>query len=306
MGFSSFSSDAYDALKTDYSTKSTDDIFTSNRNRKPIDEMLPKDIKFREARDSEEHPTSLAIAVFLDETGSMGDIPEYLVKNKLGILIQTLIDHGIEHPSVLFGAIGDHISDSYPLQVGQFESGTEELDKWLTGMYLEGYGGGQDMESYLLAWLFASRHTTIDCFEKRKEKGFLFTIGDEKSWGKLDANYLKELMGYAQADSVSDKQLLAEAQKVYNVYHIHINETGYRDDPNVLGYWRDILGERLIILDDKELVAEIIASTVGIMHGITLEKMTADFDPKVALAVSNAISHLSSSKLDSDKGTIKL
>ena len=50
-----------------------------------------------------------------------------LVREKLGPLMTTLIDHGVAHPLILFGGIGDHHSDSYPLRVGQFESGMAEL-----------------------------------------------------------------------------------------------------------------------------------------------------------------------------------
>lgn len=56
-------------------------------------------------------------------------------------------------------------------------------------------------------------------------------------------------MGYGQSDELTDKQLLAEAQKMYNVYHIHVNEGSYKDDPNVLGYWKGMLNERLILND---------------------------------------------------------
>jgi hypothetical protein len=117
------------------------------------------------------------------------------------------------------------------------------------------------MESYTLAWLFAARHTSIDCFEKRKQKDFLFTIGDEAAWDSLQADRLKNLMGYAQTDTVSDRELLEEAQRSYHVFHIHINEASYKDSPVVLGYWRNILGERLIVLEDYNAIAETIATT---------------------------------------------
>ena len=140
MGGSSWSSDAYKNLSNSYATKSKSAIFTST---KLTSTMSPHGIKFRESRDSDAHPKSLAINLYLDVTGSMGDIPNFLIKEKLGTLMETLIKHGIEHPQVLFGGIGDQYSDQAPLQVGQFESGTEELNKWLTELYLEGNGGGQ-------------------------------------------------------------------------------------------------------------------------------------------------------------------
>lgn len=285
MGYTSWSSDAYSHLKTSYSGKSADQIFSSGMN--PT--MDPHGLVFRESRDSDAHPNSIAIAVFLDVTGSMGQIPEMLIRHKLGSLMDTLLAHGVEDPQVMFSAIGDHHTDRVPLQIGQFESGTDELNDCLSKVYLEGGGGGQNMESYLLAWLVAGRHTSIDCFEKRGNKGFLFTIGDEKNWDSVAADRLKELMGYAQTDPITDTQVLAQAQRMYHVFHIHINETGYKDNPDVIGYWKKLLGERALILDQHMAVAELIASTVAVINGANLDKVAAEFDDATAKSVKNAL-----------------
>jgi len=268
---------------------SVDDIFANNKTGKVSTLMSPVGVKFRESRDSDAHPDSLSIAVFLDVTGSMGRIPEVLVREKLGSLMNTLISHGIAHPQIMFGAIGDHITDRYPLQVAQFESGTDELDKWLTEIYIEGGGGGQSMESYTLGWLFCARHTSCDCFEKRGQKGFLFTIGDEAAWDTLQADRLKQILGYTQATDLTDKQLLEEVQRSYHLFHIHINEASYRDDPSVLGYWKSLIGERLIVLDDYNAIAETIASTVAVIHGIDLSRILHSFDSATSATVAKAL-----------------
>ncbi len=289
MGYTRWSDDAYEHLKSSKANMSTDDIFANNKTGKSSAAMSPVGVKFRESRDSDIHPDSLSIAVYLDVTGSMGRIPEILVREKLGSLMNTLISHGIEHPQILFGAIGDHVSDRYPLQVAQFESGTDELDKWLTEIYIEGGGGGQSKESYTLGWLFCARHTSCDCFEKRGQKGFLFTIGDEAAWDKLEADRLKAIMGYSEATTLTDQQLLEEVQRSYHVFHIHINEASYRDDPNVLGYWKKLLGERLIILDDYNAIAETIASTVAVIHGVDLSNILNSFDKSISQTVAKAL-----------------
>jgi hypothetical protein len=292
MGYASWSSTAYDNLKTDYSTKSTDDIFTNNKTRTIDNEMNPKNLSVREARDSDAHPQSLAIMINLDVTGSMGRIPDIIVREKLGNLMNTLIDHNVKDAAVLFNAIGDHVEDKYPLQVGQFESGTQELNKWLTSTFIESGGGGQNRESYLLAWLVAGRHTSIDCFEKRGQKGFLFTIGDEACWNKLDKSSLTEIMGYDEnGEGLSDKQLLTEAQRMYNVFHIHVQQGSYRDDPEILKYWKDLLGERLILLDDYDKISEVIATTVSVMLGADLEEVVNTFDKSTAVTVRNSVSN---------------
>lgn len=286
MGRSTWSDDAYTHLKKDYSTKSTKQIFTSDSLDK---DMSPLNVKFRESRDSDLHPNSLAVAVFLDVTGSMGMIPAILVRQKLGALMTTLNAHGIPGAHVFFGAIGDHYSDSTPLQVGQFEAGTEELNKWLTKIFLEGHGGGQDMESYSLAWLFAARHTSIDCFEKRSEKGFLFTIGDEAVHPKLETDRLKQLLGYDFSEDLSAEQLLNEAKRMYHVFHLHIHETSTGKSQSIIDRWKDLLGERVIIVEDHNNVAEIIASTVAVVQGADLKHVVSGFDDATAKQVSNAL-----------------
>jgi len=305
MGYTRWSDDAYSNLKDSRTNSSVDDIFTNNKSGRAAGSMLPAGVQFRESRDSDIHPESLSIAVFLDVTGSMGRIPEILVREKLGSLMNTLISHGVLHPQILFGGIGDHLADEFPLQIGQFESGTEELDKWLTEIFLEGGGGGQNRESYLLAWLFAARHTSSDCFEKRGQKGFLFTIGDESNWDILEKASLKKIMGYPEAVDLTDQQLLEEVQRSYHVFHIHINEASYKDDPAVLGYWRGMLGERLIVLNNYNAIAETIAATVAVIHGVDLKDILSTFDHATAGTVGTALINIGKTDLvptDQKKG----
>lgn len=304
MGYSRWSGDAYDNLSANYASKSADEIFSKSADK----DMLPKDITIRESRDSDDHPESLAVMVFLDVTGSMGRIPNAIAHSKLGVLMKTIIDNGVKDPQILFGAIGDHYTDTTPLQTGQFESGTDELDKWLTSVYIESGGGGQDRESYLLAWLIAGRHTSIDCFEKRNTKGFLFTIGDEASWDVLDADVLKKILGYKESEKLTDVQLLEEAQRLYNVYHIHINEADHRDSSYVIGYWQKMLGERLIILNDYNAVCETIATLIAVQHGVDMKSITNKFSKSIANAVNTALVAVSKGAMvaTSDEGVIKL
>ena len=242
-----------------YTTKSTQEIFTSNNINSS---MSPYNLGIRESRDSVEHPDSLAIIIALDETGSMGSVPHFLVKEGLPVIMDTIIKKGILDPQVLFLGIGDHECDDSPLQVGQFESSDELLDKWLTDIYLEGKGGGNAGESYLLAWYTAAYHTSIDCMEKRKKKGYLFTIGDEPTLQMLPANKLKALIGDGQFENFSAVDLLSKAMDNYNVFHIHLMETNAGRRPGTIDGWKQLLADNLIIAERKTDVANIIADIV--------------------------------------------
>ena len=295
MGGSSWSSAAFSHLSSSRASAPVDDVFTSNKDKAASDDMLPAGVKFRESRDSLTHLNSVPVAVFLDETGSMGGIPIKFaigssnIPGKLGKLMDTLITHGVADPQILFGGIGDQYSDNYPLQVGQFESGNNELDQWLTKLYLEGRGGGTSQESYILGYYFAAHHTSLDSFEKRGQKGFLFTIGDEMSHDTVPADKMEKLMG-EPVGAIDMKTVLAEAKRMYHVFHIHVNTTGYKDDKEVLGYWENTIGKQnLIILDDENAVAETIASIVAVTLGADLASVTKDFDKKTAGHVAKAL-----------------
>lgn len=292
MGYAKWSTQDYHQLRSRYAHQSRDDIFRNNRLGRISEAMSPNGLGIRESRDSQAHPNSLAIGIFLDVTGSMGRIPELLIRQKLGTLMDTMLQHGVTDPQVMFSAIGDQYTDRAPLQVGQFESGAKEMNHCLSQVYLEGGGGGQARESYQLAWLIAGRHTSIDCFEKRGQKGFLFTVGDEMSWDQTDGDFLKQLMGYPEAYPVSSQDLLAAAQEKYHVYHIHINETGYKDNPQVLQYWRSLLGEQFIVLENHTALAELIASIIAMVQGVDPQSFAPNFDQQTTQLIEGSLQGL--------------
>lgn len=286
MGHSSYSVDSRSARAEtlNYAFAATDSLFEQNVKRMIHESMDPKGAQLREARDSVTHPNSLPISLNLDVTGSMRQIPEYLVRQGLPKIMAGIIEHGIPDPALLFMGIGDTTCDHYPLQVGQFESGDAELDTWLTRIYLEGGGGGNEGESYLLAWYFAAYHTATDAWDKRKQKGFLFTVGDEPCLKNLPKNILNgwftgEEKGY------TDDELLKAAQEKWNVYHLHMMEgtAGHRS----LGYWRELLGDNCIQIDHKEDVSkqitDIVTTNAPKTAPVVVNKKPMDDGPVIAI-----------------------
>lgn len=241
-----------------YAAKSVDEVFKA---RKINIELDPKDIKLREARDSKEHPNSLPIIIALDVTGSMGHIPHELITKGLAKIMQSLQKNKVKDAQVLFLAIGDHTYDYAPLQVSQFESNDQLLDKWLQKIYLEGGGGANNGESYHLAWYFASKHTSIDSFEKRQIKGFLFTIGDEPVLQDLPQTAIHKIMTSGEK-SYSASELLSEASKSYNVYHIHVREGSNGHRQEVIDGWKQLMKDNLLIAERHQNISEIIATTI--------------------------------------------
>jgi len=267
MGWGSYSLDnrAARSKEKGYSSRSVREIFSQREINRT---MNPHGVKLRESRDSEEHPESVSIILGLDVTGSMGSIPHHLVKEGLPKIMGRIIQSGTKDPQLMFLAIGDHEYDCSPLQVGQFESSDELMDKWLTNVYLEGGGGGNTGESYLLAWYFAAFHTAIDCFEKRKQKGFLFTIGDEPTLPDIEAKDLGRIMGDGQYEAFHAATLLDKAKESYHVFHLHIKETYAGSMQETMDGWKQMLGDHLIILERHEEVSTVLPEIIAeVTHG---------------------------------------
>lgn len=232
----------------------------------------------RESRDSDEHPETTPIAVFFDQTGSMHTLPT-LLQQKLPNLYGMLLTKGyVEHPQILFGAIGDAFSDRVPLQVGQFESDNRS-DENLENLFLEGNGGGGNHESYELAAYFVAKHTATDAWDKRGKKGYLFLIGDERTYSKVDREQVKRIIGDTLPEDIPTKDIFAELQERWEVYFLFATQGSYSEaltlDPGNATAdaltWRDILRQNALPLDDAAAVCEAIALTIGLSEGVVAD-----------------------------------
>jgi hypothetical protein len=283
MGGGSYSSVSRSVRSNErgFATNTVQQNFKSREIQRSMD---PINLGIRESRDSEEHPASLAIILALDVTGSMLDVPQKMVRDGLPHIMTNIMQAGIPDPQVLFLGIGDHECDTSPIQVSQFESSDELLDKWLTDLWMERGGGGNDGESYMLAHYIAANHTQIDCWEKRKQKGFLFTIGDEKCLPSISHFSIEKNMGKGQYSDFSTEELIAQAQERYHVYHIHTMETGAGKRRGVIEHWKDLLGQNVLVVESHteipQLIAEIVAkntdaivaSGTGVVEAIPVPK----------------------------------
>jgi hypothetical protein len=273
MGNPIYNSDSRAIRSRDLSySKVVDDDEVYRKTFKQVDEGKIHDLMnpygvIRESRDSENHPNAIPVIIALDVTGSMGHIPKMFLASGLPTLFSKLIQAGVEDIALCFIAIGDHETDRAPLQVGQFESGDEEIDLWLTRTWPEKGGGNNAGESYHLAWYFAAYQTVTDAWEKRGQKGFLFTIGDEPCLPFLPSRAIKEITGGEQP-TIPTEDLLKIAQEKWNVFHFNLTQTFSGDRPRVTHYWESLLGQQAIMLNDynkiPDKIAEILLSNIEI------------------------------------------
>lgn len=263
MGYGSYSLDdrTVRAKSSGWAKKSIDDTFTQQKSKKIHESMNPFGIVPRICANSEAHPNTVPIILCLDVTGSMGKIPHQLIKDGLPTMMSSMIQRGVADASLMFVAIGDHECDKAPLQVAQFESGDAELDMWLTRTWIEGNGGGNAGESYLLGWYAGAFLTDCEAFTKQGRKGFLITIGDEPNLASLPASAIKEFIGSNEQKTWSAAELLGKAQEKWNVYHLHVTHS--YQAKNSLDKWKSVLGQHCIEVEDYTTIANVVADIVS-------------------------------------------
>lgn len=291
MGSGSFDAGAYRSFTASTAGKTTDQVYSSRRMDKTLD---PKGVKIRESRDSADNPNSTPIIVGIDVTGSMGMIADVLARKGLGTLFTEILDRKpITDPHLMFMAIGDANCDEAPLQVSQFEADNRIVDQ-LTKIFIEHGGGGNGFESYNLPWYFAANHTVHDSSIKRGKRGYLFTIGDEEAPGTLTRGQIAEFIGDSPESEQDSESMLADAQRLYDVFHIIIGEgshaKGYPD--RVRSSWTNLIGQHAIWLKDHTKLAETIVSAIEVVEGRDAAVSTKKF----GTVVYDAVKHLPKSK----------
>lgn len=261
MGYGDYACAAHEAIVRKRTNVSVQEIF---RQRGCHALMNPKGVLARESRDSATHPESLAVAFALDVTGSMGAIPVLMATKLLPQFMKVLLDVRVPDPQVLFLAIGDANCDQAPLQVGQFESTAELMDQWLTWTYLEG-GGGDHPESYELALYFLAMHTVMDCWEKRKKRGYLFLTGDATPFPTLSRHIVESIVGDRLEDDLTVEEIVAKLQETFVPFFIIPDQARRR---NCERRWRDLLGDHVLCMDAPEDVCAVTAGALALCERV--------------------------------------
>jgi len=285
MGSTRYDDAIYDARVSDVKSRGADyfahsSAISSGATAAAVHESLdPKKpnkagVIIRESLDTPTNPASRAIAVGFDVTGSMSVVPRTFV-TKLKTLMSGIVKKNIiPDPHVLFAAIGDATSDKAPLQVGQFEGGNE-VDEALANIYLEGNGGGHNTESYELLMYFMARKTTMDCVNKRGEKGYLFLSGDELPYPEVKRTEVDAIIGDRLQENIPTEKILEELREKFEVFWLFPKGTTHWGDPHVMEPLQKMFGQHLIKLEEPEDVCEVIISTIAANEGFDLRDVAA-------------------------------
>lgn len=249
----------------------------------------------RESRDSAANPRSTPIIIAGDVTGSMDELAYLLLKESLpAIALEIYEREPVTDPHILVAAVGDvACGDRAPFQATQFEAGATALGTQGRSLYVEKGGGGNNSESYHLPWYFAAMHTSTDAFEKRGEKGILFTYGDEGVPPILTRTHIQRVFGTDAERDYTPAELLAMARRTWDVYHLLIMQGSHaRSRPGIVDEWRGLLGEHAIPVDDYRRLGEIIVSILQVRQGVDTDTVAASWSGDTSLVVRNAIKGL--------------
>ncbi|HVZ40009.1 MAG TPA: hypothetical protein VHI13_12085 [Candidatus Kapabacteria bacterium] len=298
MGSSRWSAADWAAYTAQTSTQTRGQIFSRSTIHPDLD---PLNIRVRESVDSDANPASTPIILAVDETGSMGILAEIIIRSGLGTIMEEIYDRKpVSDPHIMCMGIGDAFSDQAPLQVTQFEADIV-LANQLSSIFLEGNGGGNGGESYLLAWYFAAFKTRCDAQTKRHRKGYIFTIGDEAPHPLLTKEQIGHFIGDKAEADMTSAGLLATVSQNWEVFHL-IVQPAY---PEAITRWRELLGERSIEVADYNKLAEVIVSTIQVIEGQDAAKVAASWNSDTALVVANAIGSLTKSQA-ADGGVVRM
>lgn len=210
------------------------------------------------------------------------------------MLFQGILDNKvITNPHLMAMAIGDAACDRAPLQVTQFETDiviTQQIEK----IFVEGGGGGNNHESYQLPWYFAATRTSLDSFEKRGKKGFLFTVGDEMPPTGLPAAQIQRVLGADVHQDLTMREVLTMAERMYHVFHVVVEEGNFaRGNPDaVVEEWKQVLGQRVIRLADYTKLAEVIMSAIEVTEGVDAKVVASKWTGATAMVIARAVAGL--------------
>lgn len=273
------------------SGKRVNDIYSAT---KIDDKYDPRKIKCRESLDSADHPVTTPIIIGLDVTGSMSDLLN-VTAQRLGEMVKDIIERQpVEGPQIMFCAVGDSRCDRSPLQVTQFESDIR-IASQLTELWFEQGGGGNNFESYPLVWYLAANKTKTDAWEKRQQKGVIFTLGDDGYPEQLLVREIEKVFGDRVREDINTEALLAQVSRRYDVFHLMVMD-GRSESTVKLPKWRELMGERAISVTDVNAIPEIIVSLLECVAGRDKEDIINSWDGNTQLAVRNALGGLPARK----------
>ena len=142
------------------------------------------------------------------------------------------------------------------------------MDLWRTWGHLEGGGGGSGEESYELALYFLALHTEMDCWVKRRKRGYLFMTGDERPYPILSRHVVEAVIGDRLDDDLKVEEVVAELQKTFTPFFV-IPDAQRRNLCERA--WRDLLGDHVLCMESPSDVCFVTAGALLLSEGLVAD-----------------------------------
>jgi hypothetical protein len=88
--------------------------------------------------------------------------------------------------------------------------------------------------------------------------------GDEKAYPAVSKQHVATHIGDSLQESIPLRQIIAEVQRRYHFFFIFPRNASHGSDEDIQNFWRNLLGQHVIFLDDENAVSETIALTIGL------------------------------------------
>lgn len=249
--------DSLGTITNDYSEQ---DVFKQKNLHASLN---PKNV-MRECCDTAEHPNTIPVILGLDVTGSMGSASLEVAK-KLNPIMENLYKEVKDIEFCIMG-IGDMRYDYCPVQISQFESDIRIAEN-VDNIYHEHGGGGNNFESYSMAWYMGLNHTKLDCWNRGK-KGIIITLGDEtlNPYIPRIGNYTSiiNFIGDELQGDIETRDLYEEASKKFDIYHIHVNHgwSSNSRENDARSTFGEIIGENHFKVATLETLSDVIVDII--------------------------------------------
>ena len=288
MGYGSYRSTDWEKLRTSRGINQASNVNEIFKNQELKPQYDPSKINVRESRDSADSPESTPIIISFDDTGSMGYLAQEIAQNSLNKTVTEIYDKNpVTNPHIMCAAYGN-AGDFAPLQVTQFEADIKIVEQ-LLDLWIVRRGRGDSGDP--LIWYFAAKHTSIDSWEKRGKKGFLFTIGDDTIKGPIDKYYFAEIFGDEDVTrDLTPEEILEMAREKYHVFHIITKPL--RAD--VLEKWLDLLPDSTAIVDEANVknLYMVIISIMQLVNGQDRKEILNQWPATVRDGIASALEHI--------------
>jgi hypothetical protein len=203
--------------------------------------------------------SALAMAIILDNTGSMKDIPRLFI-NKMSTFyaeanaaIQGKDPKDLAKGNTLEDkldisvvTINDSNFSSTPLQVLPYCHGAE-LVKGVLGIFPEGGGGPGIEESYELGAYYLLNHSETPKVPAGR-KPLLIILGDESFYSKIRARDVKNLIGDDLPKDIESKDVMKALAQKFDSYvlrpEISYSESEYAE---VQKQWEEVFGQQKVM-----------------------------------------------------------